>query len=311
MFSEITIQLTERCNIQCSYCFASLKSKNILSQKDFEIFKIFCKSNLPDVIHITGGEPTLHPHFVKYVTELAEISSVLVYSNFTVNNVIDKIYSEIPSEIVFLVNTNSRYFCTRCEYDTLIKNIEKALEKGFRVALSYTFYLGSENIESEFDFLINKMRHYKLRNLRVSQAVSFDNNRSFMNGTDIKKLYHYVAEQVSAWNEEGFSVYFDCPVPPCYIDYDDFKKLRSHNAVSTKCLPKALVMWNLNLTHCYCTMESHLPKRQLSDFNSICEAKEYSKKLLEKIYKQNNRAGCCTCIYGNNGTLCGCPAYST
>lgn len=307
MFSEATIQFTEKCNIACPYCFSSIKRDKMLSAENFARFMKFCEKETLDVIHVTGGEPALNPNFGRYITNLAEISSLVVYSNFTVAGMLNDISAKNPSEVVFLVNTNSRNFYPELEKE-FNKNLEQAHSKGFRIALSHTFYAGTEFLDKEFSVLIEMMRAYKLRNLRISQALTFSDDKQFMTKEDIKKLYHYVAEKIADWKKEGFSVYFDCPVPPCYIALSDFKKLREYRAVSVRCLPKAFIMWNLDVTHCYSTMNGST-SRNLSSFNSLAEVKKYSESLLKNIHEKSNRSGCFHCSYGKDDIPCGCPSY--
>ena len=308
MLQEITIQFTEQCNANCIYCFAPQKSNKSLSENNFNIFKTFCGKNRPDVIHITGGEPTLNPNFAEFVTQLAEISSLVIYTNFMTANMMDTIYVSAPSDIVFLVNTTRSLFCSDSEKEIMESNIQKALKKGFRVALSYTFFDIKMPLEQQFEYLIEKMRCYHLRNLRLSQALDFNDQNNFLDKNAVKSLYHYVAERIEDWRNEGFSVYFDCPIPPCYIEQSDFKTLRNNNATSIKCIPKVFVMWNLDVTHCYSTMGQN-NKKKLMDFQSLQKAKEYSASILKKMQDQSNRLGCCKCQYGKDGIPCGCPSY--
>lgn len=214
MFREITIQFTEECNISCPYCFAPAKSELILSKPDFDVFAEFCRHENIEVIHITGGEPTLNPRFSEYVMELAAISSLVIYTNFTIKNAVEDIHVANPSEIVFLVNMTSRLFCSEIQKENIQQNIRRALEKNFRIALSHTFFNPLVPIDDEFTYLIKKMKEYKLRNLRISQALSFGSNQNFYTKDEIRNLYHYVAQKISIWHKEGLSVYFDCPVPP-------------------------------------------------------------------------------------------------
>ena len=310
MLSEITIQFTDKCNINCPYCFAKTKNNNMLSSTDFDIFINFCYRESLDVIHITGGEPSLNFNFSDYVTRLAKIADLVIYTNFTTANLLNGIKIDEPKRIVFLVNMNSKNFCSLKETMNFQKNFENAIAKNFRVALSYTFYRGARFINQEFDELITIMRAYHLKNLRVSQALTFSKNKVFMSREDVRILYHYVAEKILNWTQEGFSVYFDCPVPPCYIDLEDFQLLRKCGAISIKCIPKAFIMWNLNATHCYSTMNNS-NQVSLMCFDDLAEIKQYSKILLQNIQNQNNRNGCLNCVYGEDGFSCGCPLYST
>ncbi len=307
MFQEITIQFTEECNVSCPYCFAPLKSANYLSKVNFSAFMNFCKHETIDVFHVTGGEPTLNPNFAEYISELAKYGSIVVYTNFLTPNAVDGIVTNDSTDIVFLVNTTSSRFCLGEQKNIQKINIENALDRGFRIALSYTFYDPSIQIKDDIELLMRKMRKYRLRNLRLSQALSFDDDKSFYQKDDIKRLYHYIADNISEWSNEGLSVYFDCPVPPCYIAPSDFKKLREHKAISIKCIPKVFVMWNLDVTHCYSTMDDE--KRSLVSFSSLADARDFSEKLLKIRQSESNRNGCYNCTHGNDGIPCGCPSY--
>ena len=305
MISEITIQFTDKCNITCPYCFAGNKNNNMLSFEDFNTFLNFCKRESLDVIHVTGGEPSLNPNFSDYINHLSKISDLVVYTNFITKNLTNGISTNSPHQIVFLVNINGKDFSSSEERINFKDNFENAITKNFKIALSYTFYRNSTFISQEFDRLIDVMRTYQIRNLRVSQALTFSETKTFMSHEDVRNLYHYVAERISDWRQEGFSVYFDCPVPPCYISPKDFQILRKQNAVSIKCIPKAFIMWNLNVTHCYSTM-NNLNGVKLNFFNNITEIKQYSKKLLQNVQNGINRSRCTNCIY-NDEIFCGCP----
>lgn len=88
MLSEITLQLNTQCNLNCEYCFAN-KDFNVLSDNNFELFFDFCKQAAIDNIHITGGEPTLHPRFSYIIEKLSEITDLVVYSNLTKENLLN------------------------------------------------------------------------------------------------------------------------------------------------------------------------------------------------------------------------------
>ena len=308
MYQEVTIQLTEKCNISCPYCFAPIKSERMLSTEDFDMFAEFCKLSSPDVIHVTGGEPSLNPNFGNYVSRLASLASLVIYSNFTTANMIDDIRTSVPSEVVFLLNTNGSDFCSERERENVNFNLNNALSKGYRVALSHTFYSSAISLEDTFSLLLNQMAKYEIGQLRISQAIAFNDATIGLNREKIKELYHYVAGNIKDWRLKGFKVYFDCPVPPCYVDARDFKVLRENRAVSVKCLPKVFVMWNLDVTHCYSTMDEPELKK-LTSFNSLLSAREYSTKLLLKKQRQSSRTGCHVCYYGSDGIPCGCPSY--
>lgn len=81
---EIIIELTNICNFKCDFCYKDAKGYGgyITDEKVDEIDEILCQK--VENIMFTGGEPTLHPSFEKYVnifTKYAKLSMVTNGSN--------------------------------------------------------------------------------------------------------------------------------------------------------------------------------------------------------------------------------------
>lgn len=308
MLKEITIQFTEECNASCPYCFAPYKRNAILSSDNFKEFLNFCKKDKPDIIHITGGEPTIHNMFQEYVSQLSTLSSLVIYSNFATKGIVKNIKTSNPKEIVFLVNITSYHFLTFEEKAIVKNNIIDALNLNFRVAFSFTYHELVESMEDSINSIITYMRQYKIRNLRLSQSLSSNGTISTHELDKIRSLYSFVAKNIDDWTLLGLRVYFDCPVPPCFINGKDFKKLRQSKAVSVHCIPKAFVMSDLTVTHCYFTMGMG-NGRKLHYFSNIDEIKKYSKEMLNDMFVASNRTGCRHCSYSSDAQICGCPSY--
>lgn len=61
------IQITDKCNMTCEHCcFACTKKGTFMSMATFKA-ALECATNRDDTIAIGGGEPTLHPHFEKFL----------------------------------------------------------------------------------------------------------------------------------------------------------------------------------------------------------------------------------------------------
>ncbi len=77
----VTIELTNKCNLRCRYCFQNSSP----SKKDFFSDPILLLSFLKDIdvkcIELSGGEPTLHPEFFKIINYI--ISNFENYSLIT------------------------------------------------------------------------------------------------------------------------------------------------------------------------------------------------------------------------------------
>ncbi|MCM1218532.1 MAG: hypothetical protein NC548_28930 [Lachnospiraceae bacterium] len=304
MYQEITIQFTTHCTLQCPYCFAPKEEVHCISAEDFQYFEKFCEINKPDCIHITGGEPSLHPDFAGMVSCLSRKTSLVIYSNLTVPNVVEAIHTEHPEEIVFLANLNERYSYDRLQWEAFEQNIHKIKEKGMRLAIGHTFYI--EPFEDTLKYVISYIRRHQIDHFRISQAMQSKHGAQGLDCRQIRKLYHIVANDIDEWEKLGIRTYFDCPVPPCYIEKDIFSQLRKKDAVGIECKEKAFVMWDLSVTHCYSTI-GFGDRHYLREFQSIQDMKEYSKELLK--YRKNGlkEEKCTGCIY--EGQRCGCPDY--
>lgn len=305
MYQEITLQLATHCTLHCPYCFADTNEKKIISEADFEYFENFCKRNQPDCIHITGGEPTVHPNFADIVNRLSNIAPLVIYSNLTVQNSLDEINAMNPKDIVFLGNFNKRNFYTQSQWETFEKNIAIIKRKKMRLAIGHTFF--QEPFLSDLEKVIFFIRENGLDHFRMSQAMAGSDGSLGLEKKQIRKLYSIVADRIEKWKEWGIKAYFDCPVPACYIEKQTFDKLRAFNAISIRCIPKAFVLWDLSVTHCY-TMINPEKKLYLHDFHTIQDVVSNSELLLRTTHEKKDRRKCMNCV--NSSTyICGCPNY--
>ena len=61
------LEITDHCNLQCPICFAESSphrtSYRSLAQIEFMLDRIVENEGEPDIVQISGGEPTTHPDF--------------------------------------------------------------------------------------------------------------------------------------------------------------------------------------------------------------------------------------------------------
>lgn len=152
----------------------------------------------------------------------------------------------------------------------------------------------------------------KEKNIKIAIGHTF-NSKGFIYEAQqiirfIKKYNDYIADNIDNWDKIGIKAYFDCPVPFCYMKSDTYNKLRKYNAISQACLPKAIVKWDLTITHCYYTMGLDPSPPKLSDFSSIDEIKLYSEKLLNMVITGKEK--CDNCTRKTQDVICGCYKYT-
>jgi len=79
-FLSVGVDLTYRCNMSCTYCYNPLRS---LADMDLSYFEEVCR-RLPRPVQFKflGGEPTLHPDFMKFILAARRLKhEVTILSN--------------------------------------------------------------------------------------------------------------------------------------------------------------------------------------------------------------------------------------
>lgn len=304
---EITIQLTEQCNLSCPYCFAPKQCATEISDQNFSRFIEFCRDNRIESIHVTGGEPTLHTHALKYIRCLAETAYVVVYTNFTVSRFIERLDIR-ESDMIFLININMPTLYSTAQWDALLANIEAAQSKKVRLAFGHTFH--TQNIEYEFEYVTSLAKSHNIKLLRLSPAVSprlaaddIEHERS-----NVKKLYKLVESHYDELICDGVKCYFDCPVSACWIDHKTYEFLKERGAVASPCRPKVFVSYNMSLHHCYVAMDK-VNAKSLWEFPTWEDARAHITECVKSQRAQNctNLQICPACSVSNSEFGCGCP----
>lgn len=153
--------LNRFCNFNCDYCYCSLNErKDVLRKGEGDINKIingFNRTRKIWLIHMSGGEPFLHPNFVGLCEKLTKKHYISINTNLSLN--IDKFCKEIkPEKVEFIhcsLHLNQRKKPE--QIDDFIKKVKKLEKSGFNVYI--TQVMTSEiikNFGKIFNFFLKK-----------------------------------------------------------------------------------------------------------------------------------------------------------
>lgn len=219
--NEITIQLTERCNMNCIYCYQHNLSNNgkTMTLDDIHKIKEFLEgiernTNIDfdsTVINLTGGECLLNRQMLELINQSI---SLWPNSKFTIatNGVnICKFFNDLPldriSEIFVSLDGVKEIHLDRCFmgqkpdesiYISIIDGIKSLLQKGIRVCstavIDKTNY---QNVPIFLDYLKTEgLFDSPLFRVRISPVLDFNDslvlNHSFNNVEELVEILNYL-----------------------------------------------------------------------------------------------------------------------
>jgi len=169
---KIAIDITNKCDLNCPYCYAMKNYKNKWNTQDLTLInfsKIINLINSKNKISILGGEPFLHPNIKSFIELLnkKKFNEVFILTNFLQNNII---YENI------LKNTNIKLRIS-FHWD-LIKDKKSFFKK-----------IKKLNIQSIIHIMITKnslkeLNLFKDEILKLNQTIYCDfiiDNKSWLN----------------------------------------------------------------------------------------------------------------------------------
>ncbi len=219
------VEVTDRCNLSCPTCYAS-SSPNYGRHRTLEeiekMFDILVKNEgEPDVVQISGGEPTVHPDFFK-ILDIAK-SKPIKHLMLNTNGIriakdkefVKKLASYQPDfEIYLQFDSFKSDFLTEIRGQDLLEVRKKALENlnEFNISTTLVVVLQKGKNDDEIGKIINyalKQKCVRGVTFQPTQIAgrldNFDINENRITLTEVRKK---ILEQTSIFKPEDL-----IPVP--------------------------------------------------------------------------------------------------
>ena len=271
------IVLTNKCNLNCSYCFAkALTNQKVQSFTVENFLKAinFIKTGNNTKIGIVGGEPLLHPIFADFIEILNndnEINNCAIYTNGI------ELYKYIdilkPSKFGILVNCNS---------PNDIGNLYTKLENSLKLLIKsnkkeFTLGINIYSLTMDYSFIFDLLKITNKNKLRFSISIS---NKVKQNCTDILELLkQFNSILLNFYNDcikDEIVPYLDCSGIPICIMNDELKKAQlkiiamqgNQNIFGNPCSLQVDILPDLTAIRAIC-YPNYNEKVSISDFKSI------------------------------------------
>ena len=232
MFKKIYVEITNSCNLKCSFCSPVKKEKRFMTISEFEhiLKEINAKT---DYIYLhVKGEPLLHPNLIEFL-KLTEKYDLKV--NLTTNGTL---FPKLVDKLRVCKSIRKINFSLHCEQDNpnylseIFQNVEKLSENTFVIYRLWT--LNNGNLDKKSANIVEKIKeYYKLspeiveklkteKNIKISSKIFVDKDNEFIwpdetNGNESTGFCMALKTQIA--------ILCDGTVVPCCLDSNGCIKL--------------------------------------------------------------------------------------
>ena len=222
-FKKIYIEITNICNLNCSFCSKVEKERRMLSTSEFiEIINKIKDYTESIYLHVKG-EPLTHPNIIQFIN-IAKENNLKV--NLTTNGVLFPKYAE---ELGKCTNLNKINFSLHSE-----NNISNYCEKIFdsvnnltNQTVIYRLWTLKENeLDDKSTIIVDKIKKYYKLEGNVVNRIKTENNIKIASNIYVDKDNEFVWPEVNDYQSRGYcyalktqiAILSDGTVVPCCLD---------------------------------------------------------------------------------------------
>lgn len=248
------ISITERCNRECSYCFAAEVMKSapraeaFMSMGEFDDVLDFLDRSKTRLVTLLGGEPTIHPKFCEMVDRAIERGfSVQVLSGGLIPERVMRKLEASNDELHVMLNVAPPGQFSENERK---KQAAVMRRLGPKVALG----LNIDSPALDLDFLLDWVETYRLeRIVRLGLAHPIEGGaNAFLHAKDYPAVGRRVAEFAFKARDAHVHIEFDCGWVPCMFPEGVMDELGiTPDQVGLRCNPILDILPGRNVISCY------------------------------------------------------------
>lgn len=294
------LMLTNYCNYHCPYCFgvdmmAPKQKAKIMSRETFmEIVDWLERKPFDRVVHLMGGEPTLHPDIEWMVDYLLEHEfHITIFSNMATDQAVslaDK-FSILPIHWVANVNNPAKW--TEKQRENITRALKAAGDK-----VSLTFNIMPE--EPNELWALDLIRDYNLsHSIKVGFVLpTLTSSNMALKENEYGVVAQRVIDLVKAGEPMDITIEYECGVPYCTFTDEQHGYLWRHKSnVSSGCQSRLDITPDGEVIYCLPLATAH--RRHFSSFDNYPECREWYEKQYRPYRMLGAKIECAECMLNN------------
>lgn len=319
-----SIALTNKCQLNCNYCFANDFVNNKygeISEENFKFALNFLKTGSKTPLKLAGGEPLLHskfPEFIDIITNDDFFKTVVIFTNgLELDKYIDKL---TDSKYHILINCNSIADIGESLFNKLKNNIKLLVEKKLD---SFELGINLHYKGMDYSYIFELLKLANRHRVRLSIAVSNTDKQKTNSILDsFKDFKPYLMQFFKDCLRNEIVPYYDCnTMPDCLLEPEDIKILKQLDEISkkyqlvstvktvTKCVSDITILPDLTAIRCF--SQEKLGRVNIKDFYSYFHLENYFFNTMDIYFNvafiSKECENCKSRIYNRCGI---CPMYN-
>lgn len=225
-YNKIYIEITNNCNLHCSFCSEVTRPRQYMSLEEFEIILKKIK-DYTDIIYLhIKGEPLLHPNIIEFL-KLAEKYNLKV--NLTTNGTL---FPNLSKELSNCKSLNKINFSLHSENSipNYCKKIFESVENlSKNIIVIYRLWtLKNNELDEKSTIIVEKLKeHYKLSK-EIVEKLKTTNNIKINPQIYVDKDNEFIWPSINNHKSCGYchalkthiGILVDGTVVPCCLDSD-------------------------------------------------------------------------------------------
>lgn len=222
-YKKIYIEITNNCNLNCSFCSEVKRKKRFMTRDEFESILIKIKDYTDYIYLHVKGEPLLHPNIIEFL-RLAEKYNLKV--NLTTNGTL---FSKISKELSECRSLHKINFSLHSENnldnycEEIFKNVELLKDK----IINYRLWtLKNNELDKKSQEIVNKIKEYYNLPQETVNKIYTSNNIKIKSTIYVDKDNEFSWPEVTTHKSNGYcyalktqiGILVDGTVVPCCLD---------------------------------------------------------------------------------------------
>ena len=223
-YRKIYIEITNNCNLNCSFCSKVLKSKKSMTKEEFEIVLKKIKDYTDYIYLHVKGEPLLHQDVIEFINTAGNYNLKV---NLTTNGVL---FPKLAKELGKCKNLNKINFSLHSEnnkenyLEDIFANI-KYLSKNTTV-IYRLWTLNNNKLDEKSTKIVDKIREYYNLSQEVVEKIKNESNIKIYSTIYVDKDNEFTWPSINSHKSCGYcyalkshiAILSDGTVVPCCLD---------------------------------------------------------------------------------------------